>query len=65
MKFYRWKKFGYPFVPNAIRKISTSRNYLNTKAKRDIGFEPSVDFKTGIKKEVEWMRSQGILKKKD
>ena len=64
VKFYRWRKFGYPFVPNALRKISTSRNYLNAKAKRDLGFQSTVNFETGIENEVAWMRSQGMIKKK-
>ncbi len=64
VKFYRWRKFGYPFVPNALSKISASRNYLNTKAKRDLGFKPSVNFKTGIENEVNWMKSQGMIKTK-
>ncbi|MHA1947676.1 MAG: NAD-dependent epimerase/dehydratase family protein [Candidatus Hodarchaeales archaeon] len=64
VRFYRWRKFGYPFVPNALKKISVSRNYLNTKAKRDLGFQSSVDFKTGIENEVDWMRSQGMIKTK-
>jgi len=64
VKFYRWKNFGFPFVPNAIRKISTSRNYLNFKAKKDLGFKSTVNFETGIENEVEWMRSQHMIKTK-
>ena len=64
VKFYRWRKFGYPFVPNALKKISSSRNHLNTKAKRDLDFESSVNFKLGIEKEVDWMRSRGMIKTK-
>jgi len=64
VKFYRWKKHGYPFVPNALKKISTSRNYLNLKAKRDLGFESTVNFELGMENEVAWMRSQDMIKTK-
>ncbi len=64
VKFYRWRNFGYPFVPNGIKKISTSRNYLNIKAKRDLGFNSTVNFETGIEREVAWMRSQEMIKTK-
>ncbi len=64
VKFYRWRGRGYPFVPNALKKISTSRNYLNSKVKRDLGFVSSVNFEIGIENEVAWMRSQEMIKTK-
>ncbi len=64
VKFYRWRNFGFPFVPYAIKKISTSRNYLNLKAKRDLVFQSKVNFETGIENEVAWMRSQDMIKTK-
>lgn len=62
--FYRWKGLGYPYVPNAMKKVGTNRSYSNNKAKRVLGFQPKTDFAIGIEKEVEWMREQGILKKR-
>jgi dihydroflavonol-4-reductase len=64
VKFYRWRNFGYPFVPNAFKKISSSRNYLNLKAKRDLGFLPTINLEIGIENEVAWMRSQDLIKTK-
>jgi dihydroflavonol-4-reductase len=62
-RYYNWKGLGYPFVPNGIYKVNTSRNYLNTKAKKELGFNPSVDYEIGIEKTVAWMREVGILEK--
>ncbi len=61
VKYYRWRGFGYPYVPNALKKIPTSRNYLNTKAKNELGFVPTVDFETGVATTIEWMRSNNQL----
>jgi len=62
--FYRWRGLGYPYVPNAMKKIRASRSYSNLKAKKLLGFQSRTDFATGIEKEVEWMREEGILKKR-
>ncbi|MHA1213832.1 MAG: NAD-dependent epimerase/dehydratase family protein [Candidatus Hodarchaeales archaeon] len=64
VKFYRWRGFGYPYVPNALKKIKTSRNYLNLKAKQELGFQPKVSFEEGVEKTVEWMRGEGMIKTK-
>ena len=64
VKFYRWKGFGYPYVTNAIQKISASRNYLNNKAKRELDFYPKVTFEKGVEETVKWMRSQELIKTK-
>jgi nucleoside-diphosphate-sugar epimerase len=64
VKFYRWRQFGYPYVPNAFKKIPTSRNYLNVKAKNDLAFEPVVDFDTGVEITVDWMRRKNQIKTK-
>ncbi|WP_455464795.1 NAD-dependent epimerase/dehydratase family protein [Candidatus Hodarchaeum mangrovi] len=64
VKFYRKKGFGYPYVPNGLYKLQTNRNYLNLKAKRDIGFHPKVTFEEGVERTINWMRSQNMIKTK-
>ncbi len=61
MKYYKQKGLGYPYISNAVKKIQTSRNYANTKAKKILGFNPTVDYESGVEKTVIWMREQGIL----
>ncbi|PWI46671.1 hypothetical protein CEE45_15705 [Candidatus Heimdallarchaeota archaeon B3_Heim] len=63
-RFYRWRNFGYPYVPNALKKIPTSRNYMNQKAKEELGFKPIVDFETGVERTIEWMRGRDMIKTK-
>lgn len=63
-RFYVFRGFGYPYVPNAIKKITTNRNYLNTKAKAVLGFKPKENFEIGVEKTVEWMRGQNLIKTK-
>ncbi|MHA2156559.1 MAG: NAD-dependent epimerase/dehydratase family protein [Candidatus Hodarchaeales archaeon] len=62
VKFYRWRKFGYPYVPNALKKIPTSRNYLNSKARNDLAFNPCVDFDTGVERTINWMKKNNQIK---
>ena len=64
MKFYRWKGFGYPYVPNALNKLQTNRNYLNIKAKKEIDFHPEITFDEGVERTIDWMRSQNMIKTK-
>jgi nucleoside-diphosphate-sugar epimerase len=33
----------------------------NEKARKELGFEPAVDFRTGTKKAIAWYREQGWL----
>ncbi|MFX1284412.1 MAG: NAD-dependent epimerase/dehydratase family protein [Promethearchaeota archaeon] len=61
VKYYKRKGLGYPYVSIAIKKIQTSRNYANTKAKKILGFNPTVDYEFGVEKTVKWMREEGIL----
>ncbi|MHA2297465.1 MAG: NAD-dependent epimerase/dehydratase family protein [Candidatus Hodarchaeales archaeon] len=61
VKYYRRKGFIYPYVPNAMKKIQTSRNYLNKKVKDILGFNPIFNFEKGVEKTVDWLREQGLL----
>ncbi|MFW9993707.1 MAG: NAD-dependent epimerase/dehydratase family protein [Candidatus Odinarchaeota archaeon] len=62
VKFYKRKGFDFPYVPNAMEKLQTSRNYVNDKARKILDFNPTVDFETGVERTVAWMEEQGMLK---
>ena len=63
-RFYVFRGFGFPYVPNAIQKILTSRNYINTKAKTVLGFNPKEDYAIGVEKTIEWLREQNLIRSK-
>ncbi|MFW9903616.1 MAG: NAD-dependent epimerase/dehydratase family protein [Candidatus Thorarchaeota archaeon] len=53
---------NFILYPNAINKLQTSRNYINFKAKEELGFNPKVDFESSVKMAVLWLKEQNLLK---
>ena len=53
---------NFVLKPGAVKTLQSSRGYLNTKAKSILGFNPTVDFRTGVTNSVMWLRKQGRLK---
>lgn len=53
---------NFVLKPGAVKTLQTSRGYINAKAKAILGFNPTVDFKTGVTNSVMWLRKQGRLK---
>ncbi|MHA2244078.1 MAG: hypothetical protein ACXADY_03845 [Candidatus Hodarchaeales archaeon] len=42
--------------------MQTSRSYSNLKAKKELDFNPVIDFDTSVKKTVLWLKAKGELK---
>ena len=51
------KKFNFSFAPDKAGEVK--RSVLNyTKVKNDIGWEPTVDLETGIRRTLDWLKQQ-------
>jgi nucleoside-diphosphate-sugar epimerase len=53
---------NFILYPNAVKKLQTSRSYSNLKAKKELDFNPVIDFDTSVKKTVLWLKAKGELK---
>lgn len=53
---------NFVLYPNAIKKLQTSRSYINSKAKKELGFHPNVEFESSVKNAVSWLKEQELLK---
>ena len=53
---------NFVLYPNAVKKLQTSRSYINFKAKEELGFNPVVDFESSVKNAVLWLKERGELK---
>ncbi|UCG02347.1 MAG: NAD(P)-dependent oxidoreductase [Candidatus Heimdallarchaeota archaeon] len=52
---------NFILYPNAVKKLQTSRSYINSKAKKELGFNPTVDFGSSVHNAVSWLKKQGLL----
>lgn len=53
---YAWPKSG-----GRLSFFLHPKTLSNVKARRELGFEPAVNFRKGIKSAVPWYREQGWL----
>ena len=61
--YYKVRKVkNFVLYPNAVKKLQTSRSYLNTKAKTDLGFSPNIDFESSVENSISWLKERGLLK---
>jgi len=44
-----------------VDSVTSDRAYSVEKAKRDLGFTPKYDLKTGLRETIEWYRENGYL----
>lgn len=58
------KTFGFkPVLNNArLKFMGLNLDYSIEKAKRELGYAPSTDFATGIRKTIDWLREIGKVK---
>lgn len=58
------KTFGFkPVLNNArLKFMGLNLDYSIEKAKRELGYAPSTDFPTGMKKTIDWLRESGRIK---
>jgi nucleoside-diphosphate-sugar epimerase len=50
-----------PIFRRRVDFYRKSRAFDTTRARRELGYNPSVDLETGIRRTAEWYRSQGLL----
>jgi nucleoside-diphosphate-sugar epimerase len=50
-----------PLTRNRIRYMTENRVYSGEKAKKELGFLPSVDLDTGLQRTVLWYENEGLL----
>ena len=55
---------NFILYPNAVKKLQTSRSYINLKAKKELGFNPAVEFESSVRNAVIWLKEQEMLKHK-
>ncbi|MFX0122061.1 MAG: NAD-dependent epimerase/dehydratase family protein [Candidatus Hodarchaeota archaeon] len=55
---------NFVLYPNAVKKLQTSRSYINSKAKKELGFNPTVNFESSVNNAVLWLKKQELLKKR-
>lgn len=57
------KPFGLkpPLYRRRMEFFRNTRWFDISKAKKELGFQPQIDLKTGIRQTAEWYRSQGLL----
>ncbi|MFX0206523.1 MAG: NAD-dependent epimerase/dehydratase family protein [Candidatus Hodarchaeota archaeon] len=61
--YYKVRKVkNFVLYPNSVKKLQTSRSYINTKAKTDLGFNPNIDFESSVENSVSWLKERGLLK---
>ncbi|MFX1515218.1 MAG: NAD-dependent epimerase/dehydratase family protein [Promethearchaeota archaeon] len=64
--FLLWYKIrgvkNFVLYPKAVKKLQTSRSYINFKAKEELGFSPNIDFETSVNSAVLWLKEQDLLK---
>ncbi len=58
-----YKPFGKepPIFPRRVNWFIKNRAFDISKAKRELGYEPKFDLKTGIKKTADWYIKEGLL----
>jgi len=62
--YYRTRGIDlFPLRRDVERKLTSSRSYLNSKAKTELGFKPEVEFGEGVRRTIAWMKEEGFLKK--
>jgi nucleoside-diphosphate-sugar epimerase len=59
-KIRRMKNFV--LYPNGVKKLQTSRSYNNLKAKKELGFNPTVKFESSVNNAVLWLKEHELLK---
>jgi nucleoside-diphosphate-sugar epimerase len=57
------KPFGIqpPIFPRRVDWFKKNRDFDISKAKKELGYEPKIDLKTGISNTVEWYKQEGWL----
>lgn len=57
------KPFGFqpPIFPRRVDWFSKNRDFDISKAKKELGYEPKTDLRTGIKLTAEWYRNEDLL----
>ena len=50
-----------PLHRRRVNFFRITRAFNNTKAKRELGFAPSIDLATGTRRTIEWYRSKGYM----
>lgn len=53
--------FDPPITKSRVKFLTESRGSTSAKAKRDLGYTPSIGLEEGIKKTVEWYQTHGLL----
>jgi nucleoside-diphosphate-sugar epimerase len=48
-------------TPGAVRYLTRSGTYSIEKARRTLGYSPSVDLDQGMRRSEEWLRAEGLL----
>ena len=54
-------KIEPPLYRRRVDFYSKSRAFDTTRARRELGYNPTVDLETGIRLTADWYRSQGLL----
>jgi len=50
-----------PLHRRRVNFFRIMRGFDNSKARRELGFEPKVDLGTGARRTIAWYRSEGLL----
>jgi nucleoside-diphosphate-sugar epimerase len=50
-----------PIFRRRVDFYRKSRAFDTTRARQELGYNPTIDLKTGIHRTAEWYRSQGLL----